>query len=105
MQDALLNFPSQAVNFSIIPVDELKSLMQTLIRQEIRAKQNEELQEKLISPAETCKLFQPQISKVTLNKWTKDGRLQEHRIGGRVFYKYSEVINSLQTLKRYSKSV
>ncbi len=103
MKDAILNLPGQAVNFSIIHVDDLKSLMQNLIRQEIRAKQDDELQEKLLSPIETCKMFQPNISRVTLHAWTKDGRLQEHRIGGRIYYKYSEVINSLQTLKKYKK--
>ena len=57
--------------------------------------------ERLISPAETCKLFNPPISKVTLTAWTKQGYLQDHRIGGRIYYKQTEVIESAKTLKKY----
>ncbi len=67
-------------------------------------RRKKELFEKLLSPEKTCNLFDPKISKVTLHKWTKEGRLQEYRIGGRIYYKYSEVINSLHTLKKYKKS-
>jgi len=59
--------------------------------------------EKLLSPEETCKLFQPSISKVTLWNWTNEGKLQKHQIGGKVFYKYSEVMESITTLKKYKK--
>ncbi|MEJ7740436.1 MAG: helix-turn-helix domain-containing protein [Chitinophagaceae bacterium] len=83
---------------------EIRDEIRNSIRAELLSKLKEELEEKLLSPSETCKLFQPNISKVTLHKWTREGRIQEHRIGGRVYYKYSEVMNSLQTLKKYSKS-
>jgi hypothetical protein len=69
----------------------------------LSTKQEKDLQEKLLSPAETCKLFQPAITKPTLAKWTKEGRLQEYRMNGRVFYKYSEVLQSLTTLKKYKR--
>jgi len=55
----------------------------------------------LLSPAETCKMFNPAISKVTLAAWTKRGLLNESRIGGRVYYKQSEIIAGLTTLKKY----
>jgi hypothetical protein len=89
---------------SPINVDVLLDKLTSRFAEIIELKQKSELAEKLLSPAETCKLFQPNISKVTLHKWTKDGRLQEHRIGSRVFYKYSEVLASLQTLKKYQKA-
>jgi len=88
-----------------VPLDELLQNIRDLIRSEIQAKQAEEFEAKLLSPAEVCKLFQPKISKVTLNSWTKAGRLQSHRIGSRIFYRHADVMSSLQTLKRYKKSL
>lgn len=92
---------SEAV-ISTVPLDTLLMLVRQLIKEEIRNKANEDLQEKLLSPQETCKLFHPSISVVTLNAWTKKGILKEYRYGGRVYYKYSEIIECGQHLKRYS---
>lgn len=87
-----------------VSLENFKAEISSIVRDEIQNQQIIELEAKLLAPAEVCKLFQPSISKVTLHKWTKDGRLQEHRIGGRVYYKYSEIMASLKTLKRYKKS-
>jgi len=87
-----------------IATDEFWGRLREIVKEEIRDKQRVDIEEKLCSPSETCNLFQPKISKVTLAKWTKEGRIQEHRIGGRIYYKYSEVISSLETLKKYKKS-
>lgn len=62
------------------------------------------VEEKLLSPADACKLFQPPITKPTLNSWTKQGLIPDHRIGGRVYYKQSDIIASLATLKKYKQS-
>jgi hypothetical protein len=75
----------------------------TIIREEIKAEQLNELQGKLLSRAEACKIFQPKISTVTLDKWTSEGRIQSRRIGRRVFYKYAEVVEAAKTLKKYIK--
>jgi hypothetical protein len=88
-----------------IPVSELIVGVAQKVMELLSAKQEEELQEKMLSPADTCKLFQPAISKPTLSKWAKAGKLQEYRMDGRVFYKYSEVLQSLQTLKKYKREV
>lgn len=88
-----------------IPVSELILGVAQKVMEALSAKQEQELQEKLLSPSETCKLFQPAISKPTLAKWTREGRLQEYRMNGRVFYKYSEVLQSLKTLKRYKREM
>lgn len=88
-----------------IPLTILRSEIQEIIRTELMSREKADLEEKLLSPAETCKLFQPNISKVTLAKWTSEGRIQEHRIGGRVYYKYSDIMASLQTLKKYKKAL
>ena len=94
-------------NIVLIPVP-LEILLQSIrgvVKEEIKAQQTIDLQEKLLSPAEACIVFQPSITKPTLKKWTDDGFLIQHRIGSRVFYKYSELLASLKTLKKYKKPV
>lgn len=94
----------EQVLFSTIPLESLTATISQIVRSELANSQNTVLQEKLLSPSETCRLFQPNISKVTLSAWTKQGRLKERRIGGRVYYKYSEVMDSLTSLKRYKRN-
>lgn len=89
----------QNIILSPISFDDLMKGVRDVVKSEIQESQKAELEEKLLSPAETAKLFQ--VSKVTLWNWTNEGKLQEHRIGGKVFYKYSEVMAALQTLKKY----
>ena len=91
------------VLFSPIPLEQLTGLLTTIVRQEIRTKNEEELQEKFLSPKETCKLFSPKISLVTLDAWAEKGFLNKHYIGGRTYYKYREVVESLKSLKKYSR--
>lgn len=76
---------------------------------EIRTAVNEiladkkQVDERLISPAETMKLFTPKISAPTLKKWADAGLLHMIRIGGRTWYKASEVFAAGQHLKKYKK--
>ena len=98
----VLSFPPHPVNVSFIPVNEAAALLRNIVREELRNKRQEELQEKMLSPAETCEMFD--ITKVTLNDWSAKGLLTKHYLGRRVYYKYSEVMDSLKTLKKYKKS-
>jgi len=86
---------------SQIPVAELINQIRAVVKEEIKAEHQKTEGEKLLSPAETCKLFQPTISRVTLQSWTAAGHLKRHDIGGRVFYRLSEVIEAAKSLKRY----
>ena len=83
-----------------ITIDQLVESFRPMIREEVRLVFSEQ-EERLLSPAETCKLFRPAITKATLTAWTDKGWLQEHRIGGRVFYLKSEVLASTLTLGKY----
>jgi hypothetical protein len=83
-----------------ISAEELIESLRPMIREEVRLVFSEQ-EERLLSPAETCKLFIPAITKATLTAWTEKGWLQEHRIGGRVFYLKSEVLASTLTLGKY----
>lgn len=83
-----------------ITVAELVELFRPMVHAEVTRLKDDQ-PEKLLSPAETCKMFQPTISKVTLSSWTAKGLLQDHRMGGRVFYKQSEILAKLTTLRKY----
>jgi hypothetical protein len=83
-----------------ISAEQLVESLRPMIREELRLVFSEQ-EERLLSPAETCKLFIPAITKATLTAWTEKGWLQEHRIGGRVFYLKSEVLASTLKLGKY----
>lgn len=83
-----------------ITIDQLVESLRPMIREEVRIVFSEQ-EERLLSPAETCKLFIPAITKATLTSWTEKGWLQDHRIGSRVFYLKSEVLASKLTLGKY----
>lgn len=87
--------------FCPVSLDQLKNLLRDVVREEIKSDTQNSLSEKLLSPAEVCKMFQPAISKPTLSKWTDAGHLIMYRIGGRTYYKYSEVMEAAKTLKKY----
>ena len=91
---------SQIILNTISP-EEMIEIIKPLIVDAIREVLQEK-DEKLLSPTEVCKLFVPAISKTTLASWTKQGYLTEYRIGGRVFYKMSEVFKKAKVLCRYS---
>jgi hypothetical protein len=84
-----MNAGSQILLNSLSP-DQLVDLLRPMIREEIRQALSDQ-EEKLLSPAETCKLFKP----------TKQGLLQDHRIGGRIFYRQSEILASTKKLSKY----
>ncbi|MCX6204758.1 MAG: hypothetical protein NTZ19_00715 [Bacteroidetes bacterium] len=83
-----------------ITAEQLVELFRPMIREEVRFVMSEQ-EERLISPAEACKLFKPAITKATLASWTDKGLLQDHRIGGRVYYRQSEILKSTLTLSKY----
>jgi hypothetical protein len=87
-----------------ITMDDFLSKVREMFREENLIKQKKEEGEKLLSPAEAVKLFKPKISKVTLAKWTSDGRLQVQRIGGRLFYRHGEILSAGCSLKKYKRS-
>ncbi len=93
---------NQIILSGITPGD-LIELLRPMVHEEVKQVKSE-MPEQLLSPSETCKMFQPPISKVTLKAWTDQGKLQDHRIGGRVYYKASEVLTGLTTLRKYQGS-
>lgn len=93
------------VMFSQVSIMDIYNNIRHIVREEIAAEKAQDLMEKMLSPAETCKLFNPPISKVTLTKWTKQAKLKDYRISGRVYYKYSEVMAAGIHLTRYKNAL
>ena len=48
----------------------------------------------LLSIKQVCELLK--ISKVTLHKWKRQGKIPFHRLAGKVYFKKSEVLNHLK---------
>jgi excisionase family DNA binding protein len=84
-------------------IDALASKLNSRLEETIKKILSEEQTEKLLSSSEVCSLLK--ISKPTLNAWSRDGRLTQYRIGKRVYYKYGEVLSSMQHLKKYKMAV
>src|SRR5678815_4920541 len=93
MTDILIS----SIKEAILP--ELRSIIQ----QELRNKYSEELREKFLSVSEAQKMFEPPVSRGTLYNWETDGKIQSYLIGGKRFFKYSELIDAVQRVKKYQK--
>ena len=91
------------VLLSPVPLLALKEEIREIIREELSLIQKKSDPDKLLSADEACRLFDPKVCKATLVNWAKQGKLTQHRLGRRVFYKYSEIITSLQILKKYKQ--
>ena len=85
-----------------VPLDVLLQSMRAIIKEEIKADYLKSLEEKLLTTGEVKKLFG--VSTVTIGSWSDQGLLKRYSIGGRNFYKNSEVMDSLKTLKKYKHS-
>jgi len=92
--------PSNQIILNGISTDKLLESIRLVIQEEI-IKITAKDDEKMVSPAETCKLFVPTITKATLTSWTNQGLLDQYRIGGRVYYKKSEVLEKTKKLCKY----
>lgn len=54
--------------------------------------------DKLLTREEVCEMLG--ITKNTLYRYTKEGRLQSYGIGNRVYYKKAEVLDAVKPLKK-----
>lgn len=84
-----------------VPVADLMAQLREAIREEIQKQQRADLAEKLLTANETAELLR--VSLVTLWQWEKQGRITKHTLGGRTYFKYSEIMAALETLQRYKK--
>ena len=83
-----------------VTLDQLQDLIRNTVSQEV-AKIAPVEKEELLSPKLARQVWQPAISLVTLNAWTKQGLLKPHYFGKKLFYKRSEIIAAAQVLLPY----
>ncbi|HTE25362.1 helix-turn-helix domain-containing protein [Flavitalea sp.] len=94
-------------NILLIPVpidaffERMQEIVQAQVRAEVKAVLAADSEAKLISSSEACKIFRPAISKTTLWRWAKDGRITVHRIGGSTYYKALEIEEAAKHLKKF----
>ena len=86
---------------SPIPLVELLEGLRSIVKSEMEISQKAALDEKLYTEDEVCKLLK--VSKVTLWNYKNEGKIKPCRIGRRVYYKHAELMESLKTLKKYSR--
>jgi hypothetical protein len=87
-----------------VPLDALLQALRQIVKEELVNQQLNELQEKYLSPEETCKLFTPAITKPTLESYVEKKHFKKYYLEGRTWFKYGEVIAALKSIKRYSRN-
>ena len=79
--------------------DELQAILETAVETGVsRAlqQQNDPKQDELLKIDDVCRLFK--VSKVAIFSWKKRGLIPFYRVGGRVFYKKSEVLSAMKKI-------
>jgi len=88
--------------FTSIKVEDLLDLFTDRIKNELSVKNSEKkdipMTEDLLSIEDIQKIFN--VSKVTVHKWKKKGLIPFYKMNRKVYFKKSEVINSMTHKKR-----
>lgn len=98
----------EQIILSPIPVDQLSNIIHQAIQDGIQsiadrlpAAEPSAQAPEYLTRQETAKRLS--ISLVTLNEWTKTGRIQGYRIGTRVRYKAADIDNALKAIRTSNK--
>lgn len=83
-----------AIQIQGITADTLLGQIKEVVQELIPKPQPQNTTDRLLTCNELCEMLK--ISEVTRWKWTKDGVLTGHRIGNKLRYKESEVLQALQ---------
>jgi hypothetical protein len=81
----------------------ISSLLPPAIHQGIKDFKLEEIQEKYVSADEGRKLFNPALSRPTFESYAEKGYYNKYYLGGRTWFKYSEILAALKTIKKYGR--
>ena len=94
---------SDQIILTPVPLNDLIQQIRNVVNEVITSKSQGE-EEQLISSEEACNVFKPKISRPTLASWSDQGLLKAYRLGGRVWYKHSEIIAAASQIKKYKKA-
>lgn len=82
-------------------VVELRTIIDESIANALTKVPQKPEEDTLLKRIDVAKLFG--VSLVTLNQWMRDGRILYHRINSRVFFKRAEVMEALNSVKKYGR--
>ena len=92
---------ANATMFTVMPISELCELIKKSVAEsfsnelKLFLKDSTKEQEPLLKIEEACQLLK--VSKVTIHKWKKQNKIQSYRIGRKIYFKKSELLNSLNS--------
>jgi len=86
----------------LVSPDELRTIINEAVGLSIKqliqsTNQNKQEEDPFIKIDEVCQELK--VTKVTIHKWKKAGKIPFHRISNRVFFKRSEVLSALTKSK------
>jgi hypothetical protein len=88
--------------------DDFREMISSIVEDRVSAilnkKHVDDDSEKLLSPKEAVKLFTPEISTKTISNWTKLKLIPVQKVGRKVFYKKSDVLNAANNIRKYHRS-
>ncbi len=90
------------VLFAPVPFEDLIAAIKAAVREEIEYQKQNDINEKLLTPKEASDLLK--VSLVTIWQWEKNGLLKRYLIGGKAYFKNSEIMKEIESgLGKYSK--
>lgn len=88
--------------FSQIPIPEFIELVREVIKEELNSsiiKSNIQDSDELLTLKEACIYLK--ISKVTIHKWKREGKIEFLRFGNRIRFQKSELIKAAHAKNKY----
>ncbi len=81
----------------LIPLteEELKALIKSSFKEVMDENKSDKQRKELLTANEVISLLG--ISPSTLNNWKRDGKIPYHRLQGRIFFKYDEIVETLES--------
>lgn len=76
-----------------ISKDELSQLIKNAVKDGVPVDENKSPESKLLKILELCEILK--VSKATIHKWKKEGRIPFRRVSNRVFFDLHDVLASL----------
>jgi len=79
--------------FTSLDINDLENIIKNCIREELQEMTKQDENSELLKANEVCEYLR--ISKVTLYKWLKQGKITGYYLGSRLFFKKTEINNAL----------
>lgn len=85
-----------------IEPSELIEKIRLAMREELAANNKAVMGEKFLTAAELSRVFVPNLSRYKIKKLCAENVIQEYLLSNEKVYKYSQVVEALKAIKRFS---